>query len=337
MRVAKDVRAAHPSARSYRLAFVGYRDYGDSVRFEVQHFTSDVQAVEARLERVEAKGGDDAAEDVAGGLQQALGLDWAGDVRVLFHVADAPAHGAAFHGPLLSDRYPGGDPDGRDPRELLKQLAGRAVDYTFTKCGTAHTDKMLEELHAAFTSVAAPERFVVLDLQPQTAVAAAAGEDALPPRARRALVRFDRCGPPTDPCRPDLPRGAHFFGGDPRARHVGFAMPAASLDRSPRLFDRHAGPAATACDDPGAESAMCGAPPARMFSHGEGEDGAADPEPLRSAARTRTHGHDDDEMAGMRSPVSAMFSAGLSATVSRSVAMTMSRSTALAIAQPAEH
>ena len=166
MKIARDTREKFRNASEYRLAFVGYRDITDKVRFEVKDFTADVQAVEARLRPIEATGGDDTAEDVAGGLHQALQLSWRNDVRVLFHVADAPAHGRDFHTVTLSDRYPGGDPDGRDPRALMHQLADKNIDYTFVKiCG--NTDKMIEEFHKAFTAAASADRFVVLDLQPQ--------------------------------------------------------------------------------------------------------------------------------------------------------------------------
>lgn len=282
MRVAREVRAAHPAAGAYRLAVVGYRDYGDSARFEVQHFTSDVQAVETRLGGVEARGGDDAAEDVAGGLHQAASLDWRGDVRVMFHVADAPAHGSEYHGPTLSDRYPGGDPDGRDPKALMRQLAGAGVDYTFIRV-TPHTDRMVEVLHAAFTAAAGgqPERFVVLDLAPQVAAAAEAAA-----AKRRAAYG-----------------GGGFRGGRggimPR-HHVALASAAAPEGARLRGAALFAAPMAMPMM---AKSAAAYDAGAMMGAEAYGAPPAAAP----AAA------------AADESPVSAYFSAGLAATISRCV------------------
>jgi len=37
-------------------------------------------------------GGGDKAEDVFGGLAQALELDWKGNIKILAHICDAPGH-----------------------------------------------------------------------------------------------------------------------------------------------------------------------------------------------------------------------------------------------------
>ena len=72
---------------------------------------------------VRASGGGDGPEDVHGGFEAAGGLEWDLDAakRVLFHIADAPAHGSRFGGGSKWDDK-GGDPLGRNMTELLLAL-----------------------------------------------------------------------------------------------------------------------------------------------------------------------------------------------------------------------
>ena len=57
-------------------AFVGYRDYGDEDRVVVRNFVEkqNFQELQAFIGALEATGGDDAAEDIAGGLAVSLVL-----------------------------------------------------------------------------------------------------------------------------------------------------------------------------------------------------------------------------------------------------------------------
>jgi hypothetical protein len=164
--VARDLKARMPNAL-YRIGFVGYRDYGDTPRFITVPFTEDVAAVQAALRPVAAMGGADEAEDVAGGLKEALAMDWRGDTRVLFHVADAPGHGKNLHAITVSDNHPSGDKFGLDPVAQMAEVAARGIDYYFSRVNKT-TDMMVEVFHAAWMSRAAPDaNFVLLDLPVQ--------------------------------------------------------------------------------------------------------------------------------------------------------------------------
>lgn len=157
----------HPSAL-FEVALVAYRDYGDTVRQRVIDFTSPAEIIRA-LETTYAEGGDDQAEDVAGALHHVCGLTWGpSEVRIVVHIADAPAHGEQFHTAVVSDRFPDGDPSGRNPLFSIRCLAELDIDYTFIRI-TSSTDRMIEGFHDAYTR--GPEghaRFRVLDLHPQT-------------------------------------------------------------------------------------------------------------------------------------------------------------------------
>jgi hypothetical protein len=127
-----------------RVAFVGYRDIGDegqpAGRFEIQPFVESAAQVEAFVSRVQATGGDDAPEDIAGALAKAKDLDWFADARLIIHFGDAPCHGTKYHN--FHDNYPQGDPTGLVPEVLLKELEQMNVQYFFGKINSS-TDKML--------------------------------------------------------------------------------------------------------------------------------------------------------------------------------------------------
>ena len=164
-----------------KVGLMGYRDYDDDVRFIPIDFTTP-EGVMATLRPVHAEGGSDTAEDVAHALQQMLAMSWdSADIRMVFHIADAPAHGLAFHRPSVSDRFPNGDPEGLDPRDLIRIMSNQAFVYTFVKI-TRETDTMLDAFHNAWTG---PGVFQVIDLRPQR------GEndtsDMLSPHVSRAV------------------------------------------------------------------------------------------------------------------------------------------------------
>jgi hypothetical protein len=133
----------------FRLAFIGYRDHGDQDQIVSVPFTTDIAAVQARIRAMSAAGGNDTPEDVAGGLHAALQLAWnASATSIVLFVADAPAHGKEWHDPALDDRYPRGDPNGRDPHQLVAALAERKIDMTVFKCSD-NMDVMVKRFLAA--------------------------------------------------------------------------------------------------------------------------------------------------------------------------------------------
>lgn len=154
------VEAKHPHA-DIQVAFVGYRDHGDTERILLHNF-SDVPELYSYLHTVVATGGDDAAEDVASAFRQAHSLSWdRADLCLLYHIADAPAHGMLYHTDEISDNYPEGDPFGLDPATILRQFAREGFQYTFVRI-THHTDKMLNIFENVYRK--GPGRFSVIDM-----------------------------------------------------------------------------------------------------------------------------------------------------------------------------
>jgi len=128
-----------------RLAVVAYRDIGDTRRFEVFDFHTSIEKFESNLSGLRAEGGEDAPEDMAGGIQKANKLNWKHPTRVAFIVADYPCHGHAYHN--FVDSYPSGTPEINIESELKSLLFNHGTDGSMTvNFGriTSHCDKMIQ-------------------------------------------------------------------------------------------------------------------------------------------------------------------------------------------------
>ncbi|KXS19164.1 hypothetical protein M427DRAFT_53137 [Gonapodya prolifera JEL478] len=141
------LREKYPDA-TIRVAFVGYRDFGDSDQFIIHDFTTP-EALRDLIAPITASGGGDTAEDVLGGVDKVAGLGWRVGTRVLIHIADAPPHGSALNslGVGGSDRYQAiPDPANRDGRTtgpgssadvLLRRLVSLDIDYHFFRLNSS--------------------------------------------------------------------------------------------------------------------------------------------------------------------------------------------------------
>jgi len=156
------VREQNPNTHVL-VGFVGYRDYGDAEQYIVIPF-QDAKDTTAQISNVNAEGGDDQAEDIAHALHRVLHMDWRdAQVKIVFHIADAPAHGNAFHKLHVSDRFPRGDPHGLDPRDNVERMSFSNIDYTFVRINDT-TDTMIEQFHNCYGHGG---MFSVIDLQSQ--------------------------------------------------------------------------------------------------------------------------------------------------------------------------
>jgi hypothetical protein len=107
--IVETIKEATPGVE-LEIAAVFYRDFGDKVQHVVVPFTADVTQYLASIAGVEAYGGGDTCEDVAGGIEKMLSLDWTGaDVCNAFLICDAPPHGREWHSVLDGDRFPDND------------------------------------------------------------------------------------------------------------------------------------------------------------------------------------------------------------------------------------
>lgn len=148
---AEQIRLCLPTGSTFECAYICYRDHCDGNSRIVEFpFTPDMDLLRQNIQNVQASGGGDFPEDVAGGFQAALNLPWKKDVgvKLVIHVADAPAHGSRYT-EVGGDSYPDGDPNHLEPYDQVKQFAQEGIDFTFFRIGR-ETDKMTDELRKGF-------------------------------------------------------------------------------------------------------------------------------------------------------------------------------------------
>ena len=170
----KILKSKYPNC-VFRVAFVVYRDYDEPNEFVITEFTENVEELVSKLTKERASGGNDACENVAGGLARLLDLLWKGDICQVFWVADAPAHGDRYHTASVSDNHRDGDRNGLDPEELFRRLARKNIGVSFFKMNST-TDKMIDVLDAAYQGARIPgnkANFIVADVSVQLSEAKA--------------------------------------------------------------------------------------------------------------------------------------------------------------------
>jgi len=140
--IAKGIVEIYPDA-AFRFGCVIYRDFDlKENNYQTHDFHENVGKLVSFLGSVEAQGGRDIPEDVNGGLQEVLKLEWANSTKCLIHFADSPCHGKRFHN--FQDEHPNGGPNDIDYEKIFTELKSLGVGYYFMKI-KKDTHKMVEE------------------------------------------------------------------------------------------------------------------------------------------------------------------------------------------------
>eukprot|EP01039_Chlorochromonas_danica_P011803 gene11803-13285_t len=135
------IRQLHPLLK-LRIAFVGYRDFGDEDQLVVHPFTEDASSISDFLQSQRAMGGGDEAEDVLGGLEGVKNvLDWLAKIRILYHIGDAPGHGVELHDSKVTDNRSNEFGEAHY-RPVLRSLDDKEIKYFFGKI-KPRTDMMI--------------------------------------------------------------------------------------------------------------------------------------------------------------------------------------------------
>merc|ERR1719463_659178 len=120
-----------------RFALVSYRDHPpqDSTYVtRVFPFTAAVEEMQQYVGTMSAQGGGDGPEAVTAALDDARRLPWRPNAtKVAVLIADAPPHGLEPSG----DGFPNGDPEGRDPLEIARQMAASGITVYAVGCEPA--------------------------------------------------------------------------------------------------------------------------------------------------------------------------------------------------------
>jgi hypothetical protein len=120
-----------------QFALVAYRDHppqDSTFVTRVFPFTKDVAVMKRNVDTMSASGGGDGPEAVTAALHDGLHLPWrpnAAKIAVL--IADAPPHGLEPTG----DGFPNGDPEGRDPLQIAREMAAHGITVYTVGCEPA--------------------------------------------------------------------------------------------------------------------------------------------------------------------------------------------------------
>ena len=156
---------------TFRVAFVGYRDFDDREQFNICNFTTDIDRILAFIDGVYAYGGGDLAENLAGAFQKTIELSWAGDIKQIVLITDATPHGLEFHTTTYSDYYPDGDPSGLDPKTQIQLLASQRIGlYVLRIVDNPSIDIMLTVFSEAYKRGRVPgskANFIIGDVADQ--------------------------------------------------------------------------------------------------------------------------------------------------------------------------
>ena len=154
--IVNDVKMAFLNEAEVRIAVVAYRDHMDTPKIEFLDFTPSASRVRSFLNGLTAFGGGDIAEDVLGGIQQALNATWKQQTRCIIHIADSPPHGRSLNDFSVGDTYPqpGSEPHGLTHESLLKQMIGLNINYALLRI-TNLTDRMAFTFFQSYAAASA--------------------------------------------------------------------------------------------------------------------------------------------------------------------------------------
>ena len=135
-----------------RFAYEGYRDFADlkaGQKYYTIDFETDLDLFKTKLNEITAIGGGDDAEDVAGGLNAGLKMNWRSNARYAILIADAPGHGNQYHDNEVQDDYGNGDPNGLVIEDLMEKYVDNNINLCLTKIDD-YTDIMFDKMMQAY-------------------------------------------------------------------------------------------------------------------------------------------------------------------------------------------
>lgn len=141
----------------YQFSF-GYVLYGDKPSIStdqnfVLDFTKDEKKFKNNLEEIKSQNGLDTAEDWVSGFKIALEeLNWGNGTKLIFHIADAPAHGKTFNINKYDDNFleEENDVHGQNLIELIKECSSRNIKVIGVNIDNVSSFKVFKEKYENF-------------------------------------------------------------------------------------------------------------------------------------------------------------------------------------------
>jgi len=130
-------RISQSQGAQVRFALISYRDHppqDHTYITQIFPFSEDTAQMKANVDTMSAAGGGDGPEAVTAALHDALHMPWRPNAtKVAVLIADAPPHGLEPAG----DGFPNGDPEGRDPLQIAREMADRGIACYSVGCEPA--------------------------------------------------------------------------------------------------------------------------------------------------------------------------------------------------------
>ena len=98
-KIIEEIKKNCPLALFY-LGFIGYKDINDlelGDEYIDIDFTVLYEEIYKKIKDIQAEGGDDIPEDVAGAFEMALKKHWNKGTNIIFLITDSPCHGLKYH------------------------------------------------------------------------------------------------------------------------------------------------------------------------------------------------------------------------------------------------
>ncbi|KAF9242519.1 hypothetical protein BU15DRAFT_86736 [Melanogaster broomeanus] len=125
------------SPEDLRVGLVAFRDHPPQDHTYIVKnfgFSSDIGKVHRDLSGLYASGGGDGPEAVTAALAEALDMEWREHAsKMVVLIADAPPHGIGEYCGCFDE----GSPDGNDPLQIVRTMAGRGITLFFVACEPA--------------------------------------------------------------------------------------------------------------------------------------------------------------------------------------------------------
>lgn len=128
------------SQYQFQFGCIFYRDPIDSPSDvnDIFMLTDNVLNLKNQIQKVNANGGGDGPEDWVGAYRLSLSMNWRNGIRLIIHMADAPAHGAIFGGA-------GHEPEAPLLIPLIQQCAARKIKIIGMPIGGSYSQPSYDQ------------------------------------------------------------------------------------------------------------------------------------------------------------------------------------------------
>ena len=111
------------------IGYIGYKDVKEinNKECKIISFTKDYNFIKNEIDNITIGGGDDTAEDVAWGFEQANKLKWTSNAKFAILIADAPCHGLKYHDKNLIDNFKNGVVGRKNIEESIKEMIEKQI------------------------------------------------------------------------------------------------------------------------------------------------------------------------------------------------------------------